>query len=139
MHRSLEQLSGRVALLAERAFDRFFLGHPEIAALFGRESLSEQEEMVRETLVSALAHREGEPWLISNLEAMGASHQEYGVRDEMYDWWVDCMLAALAEVLAADWDVAMALEWRSALEGVCEPMRAAGRRKAAVGGAMPSE
>jgi len=139
MYRSLAQLSGREAQLADRVFDRFFLGHPEIAGLFGRESLSEREEMVRETLVCALAHIEGEPWLIGNLEAMGASHQEYGVRDEMYVWWVDCMLAALAEMFAADWDRAMAIAWRSVLEALCEPMRAAGRRKAAAGSAKARE
>ena len=139
MHRNLAQLSGREAQLADRVFERFFLGHPEIASLFGRESLSEREEMVRETLVCVLAQIEGEPWLIGNLEAMGASHQEYGVRDEMYIWWVDCMLSGLAEMLGADGDEAMAIAWRSALEALCEPMRSAGRRKAAAGSAKASD
>jgi hemoglobin-like flavoprotein len=109
------------------AFAHLFAGHPEIEGLFGRESISEREEMVRETLASALAHVDAEPWLLGNLEAMGASHEEYGVRSEMYERWAESMLVALAHVLT-DWDAAAERVWRCVLLAICAPMREAGKR-----------
>ncbi len=82
---SLERLSGREPELVRQFYALFFERHPEVTKLFGEHSLSEQEEMVRETLVSIVAHVEKEPWLQTNLEAMGKSHAEYGVEDRMDD------------------------------------------------------
>lgn len=125
---SLERLSGREPQLVEQFYLLFFERHPEVTELFGKHSLSEQEEMLRETLVSVVAYVEQEPWLRTNLEAMGTSHFEYGVEDRMYDWMVDSMLDALERVSGADWREAYEAAWRSALGHVTDVMRAAGAR-----------
>ena len=130
LERSLEALAGREGALAECAFGHLFAGHPEIEALFGAEAISEREEMVRETLASVLAMLDDEPWWVDNLEAMGASHHEYGVRDEMYDRWIASLVVAMGEVIPEAWSARLAAAWRDALEAICEPMRRAGRRKA---------
>jgi hemoglobin-like flavoprotein len=122
---SLERLSGREPRLVEEFYGLFFERYPEVTELFGKHSLSEQEEMVRETLVSVVAYVENEPWLQINLEAMGKSHSEYGVEDHMYDWMVQCLLDALERVLGADWRDEYEPAWRSALGYVTDTMRAA--------------
>lgn len=125
---SLERLSGRESELVQQFYALFFERHPEVTKLFGKHSLSEQEEMVRETLVSMVALIENEPWLQTNLEAMGKSHAEYGVEDRMYDWMVECMLDALERILGADGRDQYAPAWRSALGYLTDVMRAAGAR-----------
>ncbi|MCP4007678.1 MAG: hypothetical protein GY725_26145 [bacterium] len=123
---SMDQLSGRETKLVEEFYALFFERHPQVTELFGKHSLSEQEEMVRETLVSVVAWIEQEPWLQTNLEAMGKSHHDYGVEDRMYDWMVECMLDALGRVCGEGWRDGHARAWRSALGHLTDVMRAAG-------------
>ena len=125
---SLERLSGREPEFVEQFYALFFERHPEVTKLFGEHSLSEQEEMVQETFVSLVAVVENEPWLQTNLEAMGKSHAEYGVEDRMYDWLLECMLDALEMTLGADYLDEYGPAWRSALGHLTDVMRAAGAR-----------
>ncbi len=125
---SLDRLSGHETELVQQFYALFFERHPEVTKLFGEHSLSEQEEMVRETLVSLVAYVEKEPWLQTNLEALGKSHAEYGVEDPLYDWMVECMLDALEQILGADSRDEYAPAWRSALGHLTGVMRAAGAR-----------
>jgi len=123
---SLDRLSGREPELVQLFYSLFFERHPEVTKLFGTHSLSEQEEMVRETLVSIMAYIENEPWLQTNLDAMGRSHAQYGVEDDMYDWMVECMLDAVEQILGADGRNEYNLAWRNALRYLTDVMRAAG-------------
>ena len=125
---SLESISGREEQVVERFYPLFFERHPEVCELFGEHSVSEREEMIRETLASVLAHVEQEPWLAENLEAMGRSHEEYGVESPMYDGYVDCLLETLEEVAGADWQPGCGAAWRAALETITGVMRRAGGR-----------
>jgi hemoglobin-like flavoprotein len=131
---SLDRLAGREQQLMECFYALFFGRHPELRGLFGEHSISEQEEMIRETLASVVAHLHDEPWLDGNLEAMGKSHHEYGVEDPMYDWFLECMLDALGQVAGGDWDGSCTSAWRSALERLTGVMREAGRRASAATG-----
>jgi hemoglobin-like flavoprotein len=99
---SLDLLSGLESRVVERFYPLFFARHPEVCPLFGEHGISEREEMIRETFACVLAHLEGESWLDDNLEAMGKSHDEYGVEGPMYQWFVDSMLDTLEEVLAPE-------------------------------------
>ena len=123
---SLDSLSGRESMLVERFYGLFFIRHPEVRELFGEHGISEREEMIRETLVSVLAHLDDEPWLDDNLTAMGKSHAEYGVEAPMYAWYVDTMLDALEQVVGPDWKPGCRDAWREALEHLTEAMRRAG-------------
>jgi hemoglobin-like flavoprotein len=131
---SLDRLSGHEPELVQHFYALFFERHPEVTKLFGEHSLSEQEEMVRETLVSILAFVEQEPWLQTNLEAMGKSHAEYGVEDRMYDWMVECMLDAVERILGAECRDEYHPAWRTALGHLTGVMRAAGARASAPSG-----
>jgi hemoglobin-like flavoprotein len=123
---SLESLSGREEEIALRFYPLFFERHPEVRELFGEHGVSEREEMIRETLASVLAHVDGEPWLVENLEAMGRSHGEYGVEPAMYDAYVACLLDVLEEAAGPDWTPGCSEAWRAALESVTAVMRQAG-------------
>jgi hemoglobin-like flavoprotein len=130
----LERLSGSEQALQECFYALFFERHPEVRELFGEHSLSEQEEMIRETLASVVAQLHDEPWLDGNLEAMGKSHWEYGVEDRMYDAFVTCMLDALEHTCGAGWEPAWRDSWQRALARLTDVMRRAGQSAAAAAG-----
>jgi len=126
LHESLGALSGHEAEIVERLFDLFFERHPEVRELFGEHSINEREEMVRETLVSVLAHAEDEPWIDDNLIAMGRSHAEYGVEGRSYPDFVASMLDTLDEVAAPGWSPEVRAAWERALGRITDVMRRAG-------------
>jgi hemoglobin-like flavoprotein len=123
---SLESLSAQEAEIVERFYPLFFTRHPEVCELFGEHGISEREEMIRETLASVVAHVEDEPWLDENLEAMGRSHEEYGVEGPMYEGYVACLLDTLEAVAGADWTPGHREAWGAALERLADTMRRAG-------------
>jgi hemoglobin-like flavoprotein len=84
--------------LARRFYAIFFLRYPQVRGLFGRNTQAQQEKMLTQALAAVVDHLEDAPWLTSTLRALGARHEGYGVRPEMYDWVGECLLAALAEV-----------------------------------------
>ena len=127
IHSSLEALAGREEELTERFYPLFFSRHPEVQELFGEHGVSEREEMIRETLNSALAHADDEPWLDGNLEAMGRSHAEYGVELWMYDAFLACLLDVLEDTLGPEWSEACDGAWSRALERLTRVMRRAAR------------
>jgi len=124
--RSFEALTGHEAEIVEHFYPLFFERHPEVCELFGEHSVNEREEMVREALVSVLAHVEGEPWLDENLVAMGRSHAEYGVEGRSYPDFVATMLDTLDHVAAPGWDAAARIAWERALGHITGVMRRAG-------------
>lgn len=122
----LEKIAELEARFTERFYEIFFDLRPDARPLFGVHALSEREEMMRETLRSLHAWIEGEPWLDSNLEALGRSHWEYGVTTDMYGSFVDAMLDCGNEVLGESLDAEKQQAMRVGLEAVCSPMRLAG-------------
>jgi hypothetical protein len=122
----LADLAEREAKFGERFYEIFFDLRPDARPLFGVHSISEREEMTRETLRSLHAWSEGEPWLRDNLLALGRSHWEYGVTADMYDSFVDAMLACARATLGGSFDATRADALRAALVGVTRPMREGG-------------
>ena len=120
------------ALFTERFYPILFALRPDVRPLFGVHPMAEQEEMMRETLRSLHGWLDGEPWLAGNLEALGRSHWEYGVTDDMYDSFIDAMLACSLETISDAFDDERQTVFRAALHVALEPMRAAGNEAAAV-------
>jgi len=115
---------------SERFYEIFFEARPDALPLFGLHSITEQEEMIRETFRSLLAWAEHQPWLESNLDALGKSHWEYGVSADMYDSFVETMLECGRELVGDSLDDARLLAMRIGLEAVVQPMREAGNAAA---------
>jgi hemoglobin-like flavoprotein len=116
------------ALIAERSpdltsrfYEIFFERYPVVRPLFGA-STAQQERMLRDALTAVLDHLDDAPWLTQTLHALGAKHVGYGVRDEMYRWVVECLLAALAEAAGDAWTAEVQSAWAAALEAVASMM-----------------
>ena len=124
MH-ALEVIAEGEARFTERFYEIFFERRPDTRPLFGLYSLSEQEEMMRETLRSLHALAEGETWLKGNLSALGASHEEYGVTGDMYPAYVDAMLECAKELMGDVLDADAQQALRSGLDSVTSVMVAA--------------
>ena len=81
----LEKIAEQEEPFTERFYEIFFELRPDSLPLFGVHSISEREEMMRETLRSLYAWSEAETWLGDYLDALGRSHAKYGVTSDMYD------------------------------------------------------
>ncbi len=105
-----------------RLYDRFFARHPQLRELFGPNSAPVREEMLTETLISAVDDLEGLPWIKDNLQLLSQKHGD--ITREMYDWWAECVIETLAELSAPDWNPRLEGLWRQQLERLCVLMRA---------------
>lgn len=87
--RALEGFATHEARITERFYEIFFERRPDTLELFGAHSIAEREEMMHETLHSLYALYERQLWLEDNLVALGKSHWEYGVTEDMYTSFID--------------------------------------------------
>ena len=124
--RALEMFARQEAQITERFYEIFFERRPDTLELFGAHSISEREEMMRETLRSLHAFYEGQDWLEGNLVALGKSHWEYGVTQDMYSSFVDSLIDCGQEILGDEFDEAAAVSFRSAMTVIAQRMSAAG-------------
>ena len=122
LERTLLSIAEDEARFGELFFELFFARRPDTRELFGAYSISEQEEMIRETLRSLAAWLERTPWLADNLHALGESHLEYGVTSDMYRSYVDVTLETARTCLGEGFDRKAEQALRRAIEGVCEIM-----------------
>jgi len=124
--RGLEQIGAHENAFTEAFYALFFERRPDTLALFGVHSISEREEMMRETLHSLFAVNEGEPWLRGNLLALGESHAEYGVTADMYDSYCEVFVDTAQKMLGDDLKDRELKALRDAIFEVARLMREAG-------------
>ena len=124
--RALEMYARQEAQITERFYEIFFDRRPDTLELFGAHSIGEREEMMRETLRSLHAFYEGQEWLEGNLVALGKSHWEYGVTQDMYSSFVDSLIDCGQEILGDEFDEAAAVSFRAAMTVIAQQMSAAG-------------
>lgn len=124
--RALEMFARQEAPITERFYEIFFERRPDTRELFGAHSIGEREEMMRETLHSLHAFYEGQEWLEGNLVALGKSHCEYGVTQDMYSSFVDSLIDCGQQVLGDEFDEAAVVSFRAAMTVIAQRMSAAG-------------
>lgn len=115
---SFDLVVERQPALTPRFYEIFFERYPQVKPLFGRNSGAQQAEMLQSALVAVLEKLEDESWLSQTLGAMGEKHIDYGVRDEMYDWVRESLLAAIAEAAGDAWSPALETAWSDALTAI---------------------
>ncbi len=115
LERNLELVSEHELRLSELVYDALFEAHPEILELFTARNSAASQQMVHETLMYAMDHLHGANWVEANLASLGEKHAGYEVTEEMYGWYSDALLAALAEVSGDAWSDALASSWRQML------------------------
>lgn len=108
---SFRMVDDREPALAERLYQILFSRHPELRPLFGNNSPQKQQTMLYQALVAILDHLEDAFWLEEALKSYGARHAQYGVTEEMYDWFGECLFAALAEIWGPMWTPRLAAAW----------------------------
>jgi hemoglobin-like flavoprotein len=111
---SFELVAERSPNLTLRFYEILFERYPAARALFSRRSQSEQARMLQEALVAVMDHLEDAPWLTTTLQALGAKHVGYGVRQDMYGWVGECLLATVAEVAGSEWTGELGESWSDA-------------------------
>ena len=123
LEENLELVTHRDPNATARFYDRLFARCPHLRDLFGANAAPVQEEMLTETLVSALDTLDNGVWVECNMELLGAKHREFAVTHEMYEWWTDCVIDTLAELSASDWSPVLERLWRDRIGHLCTLMR----------------
>lgn len=114
VRQSFAQLAPRLTSLVHATYSRFFAAHPELRALFHRNTPRVQELMLADTLTSVVDRLEDTPWLESMLVQLGCGHAYYGVTEEMFEWFGEALIASLADELGGHFNAATAAAWEEA-------------------------
>jgi truncated hemoglobin YjbI len=96
-----------------QAFYRRFLSDPEVAALFRNSDMQRQAAMLRRSFFHLagfyVTHAPS-----SELERMSIMHHRLGIEPRLYDRWLNCLVATVAEH-DRECDEVTELAWRLAL------------------------
>lgn len=115
---SFELVVTRSPNLTTRFYEIFFTRFPEVRPMFSPSRQAHQEKMLTGALVAVIDHVDDAPWLTSTLVGLGARHVGYGVRDEMYGWVGESLLATLAEIAGDEWSQEVADAWTEAFGAI---------------------
>ncbi len=112
----------REPALAQRFYEVLFERYPQARGLFGRKTLREQEQKLHDMLVAIVAHLDDSAWLVTELRALGAQHQGYGVTPEMYDWVGTALLETLSQAAGGEWSPEHGAAWGDAYSAIAGMM-----------------
>src|SRR5262245_7413495 len=104
----------------KRFYDRLFTRHPEVIAMFHRNSPGAQRKMFAQKLTMIVDHVEDSTWLARELKTVAVSHVRYGVRPEMYDWVGEALIETLRDACDSDWSESAERAWRTAYGKIVE-------------------
>lgn len=127
LRQSFDLVIERSPELTHRFYEVLFERYPAARPLFPTHRLADQEKMLAQALVAVVDHLEDAPWLKSTLHALGAKHVSYGVRDEMYAWVGDALLATLREVAGEAWNAELEQAWSEAYAAIAGLMQEGAR------------
>ena len=114
LEESFDLLSGRGAEVVSRMYTRLFEMEPGLCSLFERSDLGTVKAMMLGMLIILRRSLRNIDSMAPMLEALGAHHQDYGVRNEDYGTMGVALLEAIAEVGGADWKPAYTAAWAEA-------------------------
>lgn len=97
--------------------------------MFGHNSPQKQQMMLYQALVAVLDHLEDAFWLEDALKKYGARHAEYGVTEEMYDWFGECLFETLAKIEGPAWTPPLAAAWTEAYRIISGFMKAGAKAR----------
>ncbi|MCA9588462.1 MAG: flavohemoprotein [Myxococcales bacterium] len=109
---------------AERFYARLFAQHPECQPLFKRNSAGAQNKMFAQKLCAIVDAIEEPERVVAEASAIAKTHAEYGVRDEMYGWVGDALVATLRDANGDDWSDEAERSWSAAYEALAAAIRA---------------
>ncbi|HEU4411690.1 MAG TPA: globin domain-containing protein [Polyangiaceae bacterium] len=129
LRQNFELVIERQPQITPQFYEILFERRPEVRALFARNAPERQQKMLQDALVAVVERLDDAPWLGEALGAIGRKHVDYGVRDEMYGWVGEALLATLAEISGDAWTPELEAAWAAAY-GALVAMALAGAREA---------
>lgn len=102
----------------ERFYTLFMGSHPAIPPLFAHTDFSRQYMALRRGISSAIVHAAGSRLAERTMATMADVHSSRGrapVRPELYPYWVDSLVAAVAE-FDPEYTPRLGQRWRQAME-----------------------
>ncbi len=108
-----------------RFYEILFARHPELEALFTRNSRGAQVRSFGRKLVAIVDHVEDPEWMKRELGAMAASHHAYGVTADMFAPVGEALLDTLREGCGDAFTPEVERAWRAAYARIADAMIAA--------------
>ncbi len=103
-------------------YEKFFASSPEIPPLFVRTDFDRQKRMLRQSLLELLNFAAGIETAVEETVQLGRMHANLNIRSVHFDWWLDALLAALAEH-DTEFTPELKTKWKQALQPGIEAMR----------------
>jgi len=120
---SFESLDHGEWNFTRRFYQNLLSRHPDLRALFGNGVEQKQHAMLFQALAAIMDHLDNAFWLKQALVRYGARHASYGVTNEMYDWFGECLMVTLAEAKGDDWSPRLEEAWREAYGAISQLMK----------------
>jgi hemoglobin-like flavoprotein len=119
---SLERMAGHRFL--ERFYELFVGASPEVRAKFARTDFRVQRRVLKISLYMLMLAAEGRPTGRAHLEDIARRHSRAGldIRPELYDLWLECLVAAVREH-DPRFDADVERAWRAVLAPGIEVMK----------------
>ncbi len=111
---TLELTLARDDSFPTRFYQLLFEAHPEVRALFHRNSPGAQNKLFAQKLTAVVDHLDDPAWLGRELADLAANHERYGVTAEMYPWVGQALIATLREACSDVWTPATERAWTDA-------------------------
>jgi len=121
---SFESLDQGEWRFTRRFYEKLLSGYPTLRVLFGDDVQHKQHAMLYQALAAIMDHLDNAFWLKQALMTYGARHASYGVTDEMYDWFGECLIATLAEAKGREWSPDLEKAWVEAYGAISRLMKA---------------
>ena len=119
---TLELTLARDDSFPTRFYARLFDAHPELRAMFHRNSPGAMNKMFAQKLLAIVDHFDDPQWLTRELGVLVTSHVGYGVTNEMYPWVGEALIATLAEACGDAWTADAERAWTDAYAALVAAM-----------------
>jgi hemoglobin-like flavoprotein len=117
IERTLEIAAEREADLTPRVYARLFAGHPDMEALFVRDTNGAvRGEMLARVFEMILDFIDRRSYAAQMIQCEVVTHEGYGVPPEVFGIFFGTVADALREILGADWTSDIEASWRAMLE-----------------------
>lgn len=103
-------------------YDKFIGGSEVVAEKFAGTDMEKQKRLLKASLYTAMLAADGNGPAFAHMENLAARHRDLAIGAELYDDWLECLLAAVEES-GGFIDVRAEDVWRRVLAVAVEVMR----------------
>lgn len=107
-----------------RFYEHLFEAHPEIRPLFKRNSQGAQQKMFAQKLCAIVDSIEDDSAFLAEARAVARTHEDYGVRPEMYSWVRAALIQTLRGAAGTEWSIEAERAWTEAYDRLAKAVLA---------------